>query len=230
MYQTSTIKSWAESDRPREKMLLKGKHNLTDSELIAILIGSGTRDKSALDLAKEMLFSVSNNLSTFAKLNFSELNHFKGIGEAKAITLMAALELGRRRKENENHLTEKITKAKQAYQLIEPIFQDLIHEEFHVIFLNRSNRLISIEFISSGGFSGTVVDGKQLFKLALEKRAQTMILCHNHPSGELKPSEEDLKITKRLKEFAKIIDLSILDHIIFADNGYFSFAEEGVMI
>ena len=229
MIENITIKSWAEDDRPREKLLLKGKHNLSDSELIAIILGSGSREKSAVELARDLLSSVSNNLSLLGKLTHNELTKFKGIGDAKAISILAALEIGRRRKDAEPEEKQKITKSNQAYELVRHIFQDLTHEVFYVAMLNRANQLISIEFISSGGFAGTVVDGKMIFKKALEKSAQTIILYHNHPSGQLQPSSEDLKITKDLKEFAKIIDISILDHIIFTDNGYFSFADQGLM-
>ena len=224
-----SIKSWAEDDRPREKLILKGKHNLSDSELLAIIIGSGNKEKSAIDLAKELLNSVSNDLSVFAKLSIADLIKFKGVGEAKAISIVAALEFGKRRKEIQVEEKVKFTSSKQVYTFIENTFLELIHEEFHVILLNRANQFISMERISTGGFSSTIVDGKVVFKKALEKNAHAMILCHNHPSGQLKPSVEDISLTKNLREFSKVIDISILDHIIFTDNGYFSFADEGIL-
>ncbi|MBI1835736.1 MAG: DNA repair protein RadC [Flavobacteriia bacterium] len=230
MIQNTTIKYWAEDDRPREKLKLKGKHNLSDSELLAILLSTGTKEKSALELAKELLNSVSSNLNEFARLSFSDLTKFKGIGEAKAITILAALEIGRRRKEIVDNKKIKFTSAPQVYNFLKPIFQDLVHEEFHIVLLNRANGLICTEFISSGGYAGTVVDGKMVFKKAIDKNAHAIILCHNHPSGQLMPSEEDLKITKNLSKFSKLIDISILDHLIFTDNGYFSFSESGIMI
>ncbi len=229
MQSNLSIKSWAEDDRPREKLILKGKHNLSDSELLAIIIGSGNKQKSAIDLAKELLNSVSNDLGVFAKLSVDDLKKFNGVGEAKAISIIAALEFGKRRKEIQQPEKVKLTSSSQVYTFIENTFLDLIHEEFHVVLLNRANQFISIEHISSGGFSSTVVDAKIVFKKALEKNAHAMILCHNHPSGQLKPSIEDITLTKNLREFSKILDISILDHIIFTDNGYFSFADEGIL-
>ena len=229
MNQYLTIKSWAEDDRPREKMILKGRHALTDAELLAILLGSGTKTKSALDLAQEMLHNSSNNLVSFGTKTLKDLIKFKGVGEAKAITILAAIELGRRRKEVEVVKKNKINCSNDIYEYLEPLFKDIYHEEFYIILLNRANEIIHKEQISKGGIGGTIVDGKIIFKIALDHRASAIILCHNHPSGQLKPSEQDKKLTKELIQFGKMIDLLILDHIIFTDNGYFSFSDEGIL-
>lgn len=224
-----TIKSWAEEDRPREKLLNKGRHVLTDAELIAILIGSGTRKETAVELAKKILTQLENNLNSLAKLSVQDLMKFKGIGEAKAISIVAALELGRRRKETETIKREKITSSKDIFEILRPQFLDLPHEEFHVLLLNRANTIIRKEFISRGGISGTVVDPKIIFKIALEHLACSIILCHNHPSGNLKPSTEDIALTKKIKESGAFLEIPVLDHIIVSDTGYFSFADEGMM-
>ncbi len=229
MNQNLTIKSWAEDDRPREKMILKGKQSLSDSELIAILLGSGSRDKSAVELAQEILAVSSNDLNKFSKCSFTDLIKFKGIGEAKAITLLAALELGKRRKDSEIPKKNKITRSNDIYSFLKNKFFELKHEEFYVILVNRANEIIHSEQISKGGLSGTVCDGKIIFKIALDYMASSVILCHNHPSGQLQPSNEDLLLTSKMISFGKMIDLPILDHLIFTDNGYFSFADEGLM-
>jgi DNA repair protein RadC len=229
MIQSFTIKSWAEDDRPREKMMLKGRHSLSDAELLAIILGSGSREKSAVELAQEILLNSSNNLSLFGKMTFNDLIKFKGVGEAKAISILAALELGRRRKETEIPKKYKIKSSQDIYEYLSPYFLDLKHEESYVIFLNRANEIIHKEQISKGGFASTIVDGKIIFKLALDHRASSVILSHNHPSGQLFPSEQDKKITTELISFGKMIDLPIMDHIIFTDNGYFSFADQGLM-
>jgi DNA repair protein RadC len=224
-----TIKSWAEEDRPREKLLSKGRHVLTDAELIAILIGSGTKKETAVELSKRILAHFENNLNELAKLSVKDLIKFKGIGEAKAISIIAALELGRRRKEAEPIKRDKITSSKDIFQVFLPQFIDLPHEEFHVLLLNRSNTVIRKEFVSRGGVSGTVVDPKIVFKIALDHLASSIILCHNHPSGNLKPSDQDIVLTKKIKEAGKILEIPILDHLIITDSGYFSFADEGMM-
>ncbi len=229
MNQNLSIKSWAEDDRPREKMLLKGRNSLSDSELIAILLGSGSRDKSAVELAQEILACNSNDLSVFSKCSFTDLIKFKGIGEAKAITLLAALELGKRRKDVETPKKLKITRSNDIYTLLIDKFFELKHEEFYVVLVNRANEIIHTEQISKGGLSGTVCDGKIIFKIALDHLANAIVLCHNHPSGQLSPSNEDLLLTTKMISFGKMIDLPILDHLIFTDNGYFSFADEGLM-
>lgn len=224
-----TIKSWAEEDRPREKLLNKGRLVLTDAELIAILIRSGSKKETAVELAKRILSQLNNNLNVLAKLSVTDLMRFKGIGEAKAISIIAALELGRRRNETEILKREKITSSKDIFEIFRPQFLDLPHEEFHVLLLNRSNTIIKKEFISRGGVSGTVVDAKIIFKTAVENLASSIILCHNHPSGNLRPSSLDISLTKKIKEVGSLIEIPVLDHVIFCDSGYFSFADEGLM-
>ncbi len=226
--QSFGIKSWAEEDRPREKLLDKGRHMLTEAELIAILIGSGSRDETAVELSKRVLASVGNNLNELGKLSVQELNKFKGIGDAKAISIIAALELGRRRKEAERVKHEKIITSKNVYEIMKPPMMDLPHEEFWLLMLNRANSVIKKELISRGGVSGTVVDTKIIFKTAVLNYANSIIICHNHPSGNLKPSEADFKITKNLKEAARIMEIPLLDHLIITENGFYSFVDEGV--
>lgn len=229
-YSTSRrILSWAEEDRPREKLLLKGKGALSDAELIAILIGSGTRELSAVDLSKIILQKASNNLNELAKLSLKDLMKIKGIGEAKAISIAAALELGRRRKDSEVVRRPKITSSKDAYEQIRSYLMDLPHEEFWVLLLTRSNEVIRPVQISQGGISGTVADPKIIFKSALEHLASSMILAHNHPSGNLKPSEADKELTRRLVSSGKLLDIPILDHLIISEFGYLSFADEGLL-
>jgi DNA repair protein RadC len=223
------ILSWAEEDRPREKLLLKGKSALSDAELIAILIGSGTRSLSAVDVAKQILSEASNNLNDLAKFSVKDLKSIKGIGEAKAISIVSALELGRRRKEQEFREKVRITCSNDIYQLMKGELMDLPKEEFWVILLNRANRLIRKEQISSGGISGTVADPKIIFKAALDHRASSVILVHNHPSGNLKPSQADINLTKKMKEAGKLLEIPVLDHLIFGDEGYLSFADEGLL-
>lgn len=223
------IKAWAEADRPREKLLLQGRRQLTDAELIAILIGSGSRTETAVDLSKRILNFYHNDLAKVAKLSVAELSKFKGIGEAKAIAIVAALELGRRRKETEPEGPIKIFSAKDAYSLIKADFTDLPHEEFWIILLNRANAFMSKHFLSKGGQSGTVIDPKIVFKVAIEQQAAYIILVHNHPSGNLKPSEADIKVTKRLKEAGLFLELPIYDHLIVNDHDFLSFADEELM-
>ena len=223
------IKAWAEEDRPREKLMEKGRHVLTEAELIAILIGSGSRDETAVGLSKRILASVGNNLNDLGKLNLQELIKFKGIGEAKAISVMAAMELGRRRKETEIVKRDKISVSKDVYDIMHPIFIDLPHEEFWLLILNRANLVIKKELISRGGVSGTVVDTKIIFKAAVESYASSIIICHNHPSGNLKPSEADIRITKSIKEAGKLMEIPLLDHLIITENGFYSFTDEGMI-
>jgi DNA repair protein RadC len=223
------IKSWAEEDRPREKMIEKGRHVLTEAELIAILIGSGSRDETAVELSKRMLSSVGNNLNALGKLNINELTRFKGIGEAKAVSVIAAMELGRRRNETEIIKRNKITSSKDVFDILKPILIDLPFEEFWLLILNRANLVIKKEMISRGGVSGTVVDTKLIFKAAIENYASSIIICHNHPSGNLKPSEADIRITKNIKEAGKLMEIPLLDHLIITENGFYSFADEGLM-
>lgn len=223
------ILSWAEEDRPREKLLLKGKSALSDAELIAILIGSGTKSMSAVDVGKKILNEADNNLNELAKFSVKDLQKIKGIGEAKAITIVSALELGRRRKGEEYKEKVRITSSNDIYQLIKPELMDLQKEEFWIILLNRANRLIKKEQISSGGVSGTVADPKIIFKAALEQYASSIILVHNHPSGNLKPSQADINLTKKMKDAGVLLEIPILDHIIFSNEGYLSFADEGIL-
>lgn len=224
-----TIKTWAEEDRPREKLAAQGRRTLSDAELIAILIGSGSTTESAVDLSKRILNSCKNDLNALAKLSIQDLSKFKGIGEAKAISIIAALELGRRRKETDFVVTDSIYTSKDIYNTLASNFLDLSHEEFWVLLLSRANKVLEKVLISKGGVSGTVADPKIIFKAALEHQAANVILAHNHPSGNLKPSNQDISLTKKMKEGGKLLDIGVLDHVIFADRGYFSFADEGLM-
>lgn len=224
-----TIKSWAEDDRPREKMILKGRSSLSDAELLAIILGSGSRHQTAVELAQELLISSGNDLARFSKLTLHDLKKFKGVGEAKAVSVLAALELGRRRKDSDKPERNKLTSSQQVYQHMRPYLQDLSHEEFYVLLLNRANEILQTRQISVGGMSGTVADGKVIFRNAIEAGAHAMILVHNHPSEQLKPSDADRTLTRKMIEFGKYIDLPVLDHLIFTDNGYFSFADNGMI-
>lgn len=223
------IKSWSPEDRPREKLLLKGTSALSDAELIAILLGSGTAKLSAVDVAKKVLAHVDHSLDNLAKLSVKELMKAKGIGEARGITIVAAMELGRRRKEQSPEEKPKLESSLSAFNMIKGELQDLPHEEFWVLLLNRSNRLIKKKRISEGGVSGTVADPKIIFKLALDELASGLILAHNHPSKNLKPSDSDLSLTKKLKEAGKLLEIAVLDHIIVAGQQYFSFTDEGLI-
>jgi DNA repair protein RadC len=226
---TLTIKNWATEDRPREKLLLKGKATLSDAELIAILLGTGTASLSAVDVAKKVLQATTNNLDELAKLSVKDLMKIKGIGEAKAITIVAALELGRRRKALTTDEKVKIVTSKDAYDLCQADLMDLPHEEFWVILTNRAQRVIKKQQISLGGVAGTVVDPKIIFKLALEELASGIILIHNHPSGNLTASQADILLTNKLKESGRLLDVQILDHLIIAGKNYLSFADEGLL-
>ena len=229
-YLSIKISQLAEADRPREKLLLKGKSALSDAELLAILLGSGTQALSAVDLAKYILASVNHDLSQLAKLSTADLMKFKGIGEAKAITIVAAMELGRRRKLiNEVPKRIKISSSADVYHLMKPELMDEPIEHFYVVLLNRNNQVIKKQLISRGGTSGTVADPKIIFKHALDALANGIILVHNHPSGNLKPSEQDRRLTKKLKEAGENLDVPVLDHIIFTDVAYFSFSDEGLI-
>ncbi len=226
---TFGIKQWAEEDRPREKLLLKGKASLSDAELIAILIASGNNEESAVDLSKRILDFVQNNLIELSKLSVSDLIKFKGIGEAKAISIIAAMELGKRRQKSDTHEKVKITNSKDSYNYIQAYISDLQHEEFFVLFLNSAGRIIHAQTMSSGGVSGTVVDIRMILKVALEKLASSIILSHNHPSGNLQPSQDDIKLTQKLKQAATQMDINVQDHLIVGENSYYSFADEGIM-
>ena len=227
--QKLNIKAWAEEDRPREKLILKGKSALSDAELIAILIGSGNKQDTAVELSKKILASINNDLNELGKLSISDLTQFNGIGEAKAISIIAALELGRRRKATEVEKRVKVKSSKDAYNSIAPVLSDLPHEEFWVIYLNRNNEILKQENISKGGVSGTIADSKIIFKRAIEILASGIILCHNHPSGNLKASNADIQLTKKLKEAGAMLDIPVLDHLIVGEKDYFSFADESLM-
>ena len=224
-----SIKSWAEADRPREKLSTQGRRALTDAELIAILIGSGSRTESAVELSKRILHHYDNDLNNLGKASISELSKFKGIGEAKAISIIAALEVGRRRTDTEAVIPETIIASKDAYVIMRRHFIDLNHEEFWVLLLNRANKFIAKELISKGGLAGTVVDPKIVFNVALQHSAAYIFMMHNHPSGNLKPSNEDVYLTKKIVEAGRILELPILDHLIIGNDGYYSFADNSML-
>lgn len=224
-----SIKNWSQDDQPREKLLYKGKAALSDAELVAILIGSGNREESAVALCKRILASTENNLSELGRLSIKQLMEFKGIGEAKAITILAALELGRRRRGSEALERKTITSSKSVFELMQPEIGELPHEEFWIIYLNNSNKVIQKNQLSKGGITGTLVDVRLALKIALEVGAVGLILVHNHPSGTLKPSQADKNLTQKLKTAALSLDIKILDHLIITENSYFSFADESIL-
>lgn len=224
-----SIKYWAESERPREKMLNLSKEALTDSELLAILLGSGSRNQSAVDLAKMILASVNNNLLELSKLSIKDLMKFNGVGDAKAITIVAALELGNRKRSSEVLQRAVIRSSKDVFDYFNPKMADLQHEEFWIMTINRANRIKRTYCVSEGGVAGTVVDPRRIFKLAIEDQASGIVLCHNHPSGNLNPSEEDRKITRKLKEAGLVLDIPVLDHVIVCETKYFSFVDNGIL-
>ncbi|MCZ2085886.1 MULTISPECIES: DNA repair protein RadC [unclassified Kaistella] len=224
-----SIKFLAEDDRPREKFLLKGKNSLSDAELLAIIMGSGNREDSAVELARKILNSVGNNWHNLSLLQISDLMKFKGIGEAKAISIAAALEIGRRRAAQEVPEKVQITSSQESYKVLLPYLSDLQTEEFWAIYLNQNNRILGKGKLSSGGINQSVVDVRILFKTALEHFATGIVIAHNHPSGNLKPSNEDLKITKQITEAGKILNIQLLDHLIIAQNSYLSFADENLL-
>jgi len=223
------ISAWAEEDRPREKMLLKGRQTLSDAELLAILLGSGSVGESAVSLARRLLLAVENNLHELGKRSIHDLQRFKGVGEAKAIAIAAALELGRRRQLSDLRERPRITSSRDAYQAVAPLLTDLSHEEFWLLLLNKANELMARERLSTGGMSGTVVDIKMVFKSALDARASGIIAVHNHPSGNLQPSIADQELTRRLRRAGEMLDLPLLDHLIVSERGYYSFADEGAL-
>jgi DNA repair protein RadC len=224
---SSSIKSWAEDERPREKMTAKGAAALSDAELIAILIASGTREKSALDLAREILQLANNSLHELGRLNISEFSQVKGIGPARAITISAALELGRRRQISEPIERNSVSRSEDAAKLVLPILKDLNHEVFYGIYMNTAGKVVKHEIISTGGFTSTVVDVRVILKNCLLYNANKIIVAHNHPSGNNKPSAQDIALTKQLKEAATLLSITLLDHIIVAGNGYVSLMDEG---
>lgn len=227
-YNPRKILSWAEEDRPREKLMLKGRAALSDAELIAILIGSGTVSLSAVDVAKGLMNSVGNNINQLARQGIKDLTKNKGIGEAKAITIMAALELGRRRTDLLQNQRRQIKSSVDIYNEMKPHLMDKSHEEFWVVMLNRANEVIKSVAVSVGGISGTICDPKIVFKHALENTASGIVLVHNHPSGQLKASQADINLTIQLKQAGQILDLPVLDHVIFTDKGFLSFLDDGI--
>ncbi|HTE01192.1 MAG TPA: DNA repair protein RadC [Mucilaginibacter sp.] len=224
-----SIKSWAEEDRPREKLSTQGRRALTDAELIAILIGSGSRSESAVELSKRILHHYDNDLNKLAKASIAELSNFRGIGEAKAISIIAALEIGRRRNDTETKAIESIISSRDGYNLMRRHLVDLNHEEFWIILLGRSSKVLGKELISKGGLSGTVADPKIIFHAALQYQASGIILVHNHPSGNLKPSQQDISLTKNLAASGRMLEIQIFDHLIISDSGFFSFGDEGLL-
>ena len=224
-----SIRYWSEDDRPREKLILKGKSALSDAELTAILIGSGNRSESAVALSQRILSSVDSNLNALGKLSLKQLTEFKGIGAAKAITIIAALELGKRTRQHKAAELMKINSSQSIFEIMQPIIGELPHEEFWVIYLNNSNKVVSKVQLSKGGITGTLVDVRLVFKTALEIGATGIILSHNHPSGALTASDADRQITRKLKTAGDNLDIKVLDHVIITETGYFSFPDEGIL-
>ncbi len=228
-YKKINLKDWAVEDRPREKLLSKGARSLSDAELIAILIGSGNTKETAVELSRRILTAVDNNLNDLGRKTTDFLQTFNGIGEAKAVSIVAALELGKRRKEADVFSKNKITGSKDAADFFQPVLGDLNHEEFWIMLLNRGNKIIDTFMISKGGISGTVIDVRLILKNALDNMASSIILCHNHPSGTMQASDADLQITRKIKEAAEIMDITVLDHIIIGQYNYLSLADEGML-
>lgn len=222
-----SIKNWSEDERPREKLIAHGRQVLSNAELIAILLATGTKNKSAIDVAKDLLSKVNGDMNALGRLNVKQLCAIDGIGPAKAVTLMAAMELGMRRDLNEVNEKYKIGSSRDIYNLLKPKLQDLLYEQFWIITLSRSNQVIELYKISEGGLSSTIVDPKKIFKLALEDSASGVILAHNHPSGSLNPSQQDIGLTKRMQEAGYILDIAIIDHLIVGATGFFSFSDDG---
>ena len=231
-YSESTgIKTWAEEDRPREKLLLKGTHSLSESELIAILLRTGTKESTAVDVGMKLMRKVNNDLHALSKLSVKDILQLKvqGIGETKATTIVAAMELGRRRQLSQVKERDKITSSRDAFEILQPRLRDLKHEEFWIVLLNRANKVTAIERISEGGLTGTVADPRRIFNNALKAEATSIILSHNHPSGNIQPSSMDIELTKKLKKAGEVLDISVYDHIIIGENNYYSFADEGML-
>lgn len=223
------IRLWAEDDRPREKLQMKGKRALSNAELIAILIGTGTKEHTAVELSKRILKASGGKLKELSRLSAADLMKNKGIGEAKAVSLIAALELANRSGSEQGLARKKVSSSRDVYVFFKPLLQDSSYEEFWIMLLNRGNKIINSICISQGGLSGTVADPKKIFKTALEQYAASVILCHNHPSGNIKPSESDIRLTQKLKKAGSFLDLPVIDHIILGDDSYFSFADEGLL-
>jgi DNA repair protein RadC len=228
-YNSNALTTWAVEERPREKVLANGVHALSDSELLAILLGSGTRNMTAVELARLILKGAGNSLQQLGRQGISDLVRIKGVGTVKAITLLAALELGRRRSAMQHPEKIPVKSSETVYQLFHPVMGDLEHEEFWLLMLNRANRVLGRYKVSQGGLSGTVIDTRIILKKALDNLASSIIVCHNHPSGNNQPSEADLKITEKLKKAAEMLEIKLLDHVIIADKSYFSFADEGLI-
>ncbi len=228
-FKKASIKEWAEDDRPREKLLNKGKASLSDAELIAILIGSGNTEESAVELSRRILASAGSNLIELSKMGVTDLMQFKGIGEAKAISIVAALELGRRRRSAEAQQRSAIKSSRDAFEHFYAALSDQHYEQFWILLLDQSHKVLRLQQISDGGLTGTVADPKKIFKLAIENNAPAMILCHNHPSGNLQPSDPDIQLTKKLVKGGELLDVRVLDHLIIGTDQYYSFADEGIM-
>ena len=224
-----SIKNWSEKDQPREKLMKLGRQVLSDAELLAILIGSGSRSESAIELCKRILYQSDNNINQLAKLSVNDLMKFKGIGEAKAISIIAALEIGRRRKSEAVIVKTSIASSTHLYEYIKPVLEDLPHEEFWIVLLSRANKIIDKQLIGRGGISETTADIKLIFKKSIESLASGIILAHNHPSGNLKPSQSDINLTNKIIEASKLMDIKVLDHLIIGDGNYYSFADEGII-
>ncbi|NQY09799.1 MAG: DNA repair protein RadC [Flavobacteriales bacterium] len=224
-----SIKDWAEEDRPREKLLSKGKKHLTEAELLAIVIGSGIRNESALNLSQKVLNHVNNDLNQLTQLSVSDLITFKGIGEARAVSIVAAMELSDRRPKVDTDKKKKIQSSRDAFNHLQGVMTGLQHEEFWLLLLNRGNKVVAKHIVSRGGISGTVIDNKIIFKLALQHTASSIILCHNHPSGNVQPSQADVNLTKKIKAGGEMMDIKVLDHIIISERKYYSFADEGII-
>ena len=224
------ITDWAEEDRPREKLMAKGIASLSDAELLAILMGSGSSEDNAVELAKKIFAGFKNNLVELGKATVSQLKSYKGVGEAKAISIIAAMELGRRRNAGEIIEKERIMSSKDIFLLFHPMLSDLPHEEFWILFLNSSHRILDKQRISIGGLAGTVVDVRLIMKMAIERLAPFIALCHNHPSGSITPSKQDILLTQKIKEGGALLDITLIDHVIVADNKYYSFADEGGLL
>ncbi|WP_190809646.1 DNA repair protein RadC [Flagellimonas sp. S3867] len=224
-----SIKNWADDDKPREKLVQKGRSVLSDAELVAILIGSGSKRESAVELSKRILASVNHNLNELGKLSVNQLKQFKGIGEAKAVSIAAALEVGRRRRGDDAEKIYKISNSKDAFELLYPVMGELEHEEFWIVYLNNSNKIIHKSQLSKGGITGTLVDVRLVMKQALELGAVGIVLAHNHPSGTIKPSAADKQITKKMQKAGEALDIKVLDHLILTQHNYLSFADKGIL-
>lgn len=226
---SNSIKSWAPEDRPREKMILKGRTSLSDAELLAILLRSGNSGESALDLAKRILNDTDNDLNQLGKISIERFMQYPGIGEAKAVSIAAALELGRRRRESKIKKVNSISGSKDVFEYMQSVLSDLQHEEFWALYLNVKNNIMARALIGQGGTTQTVVDPKKVFRLAIENNAVNILVCHNHPSGSVLPSQSDINLTRKLRDGAKLLDMTLLDHIILGNENYYSFADQGVL-